>query len=395
LSATGDPFASFLLGQVYSASFSIPYVYAPVQQYFAPWVNDDFKVTPNLTLTLGLRFDWGSGLPEQYGRFSTFSETAPNPAAGNIPGADVFGNRYAAGRGNWNMGPRIGFAYRLKDKNVIRGGYGIYYAGVSASAFNPYPTDGYQTNPTVPNVTTGEFPGFYWNNGFPASSITYPPDLSPSVMNGGSPVAVAPDTYNLPRYQNWSLSVQRQLTANMALDVAYVGNHGTRLIAGSDFAGMDYNMNNPSVLSMGGSVLQSDIHSAAAQAAGAKAPYPSFVGDVAQALRPWPQYQSILWRNLSVGTSSYNALQASLERRLAAGFRFNVAYTWSKLINDGGRPAREVEESAFKFLTKCNRNFAPLATMTFLSCSRSDGFTNCPLDQAAGSVAPPAVLCRN
>src|SRR5579883_2293513 len=237
-------------------SFRSP-ISAPVQKYFAPWINDDFKVTPNLTLTLGLRFDWSSGLPEQHGRFSTFSETAPNPAAGNHPGADVFGNQYAAGNSNWNVGPRIGFAYRLHDRNVIRGGYGIYYAGVPASLFNPYPTDGYQTNPTVPNLTNGEFPAFYWNNGFPAQAIQQPPVLNPSVMNGGSPVAVAKDSYLMPRYQNWSFSIQRQLSSNMALDVAYVGNHGTRLIAGSDFWGMDSNMNNPSVLAFGPSVLQS------------------------------------------------------------------------------------------------------------------------------------------
>jgi len=334
LAVTGDPFASFLLGQVHSAFFSIPYIYAPVQKYFAPWINDDFKVTPNLTLTLGLRFDWSSGLPEQHGRFSTFSETAPNPAAGNHPGADVFGNQYAAGNSNWNVGPRIGFAYRLHDRNVIRGGYGIYYAGVPASLFNPYPTDGYQTNPTVPNLTNGEFPAFYWNNGFPAQAIQQPPVLNPSVMNGGSPVAVAKDSYLMPRYQNWSFSIQRQLSSNMALDVAYVGNHGTRLIAGSDFGGMDSNMNNPSVLALGPSVLQSPIDSPQAQAAGIQAPYPGFTGDVAQALRPWPQYQAILWRNLPVGTSHYNALQVSLQRRLSSGLQFNVAYTWSKLMND-------------------------------------------------------------
>ncbi len=335
LPVTGDPFASFLLGQVNTANFSIPYIYAPVQKYFAPWMNDDFKVTPNLTLTFGLRFDWGSGLSEQYGRFSTFSETAANPLAGNHLGADVFGNQYAAGNSNWNAGPRFGFAYNFKQKNVIRGGYGIYYAGVPASLFNPYPTDGYQTNPTVPNLTNGLSPAFYWNNGFPAQNIQQPPDLSPSVQNGGSPVGVAPDTYLMPRYQNWSLSIQRQLSTNMALDVAYVGNHGTRLIAGSDYAGIDSNMNNPSVLALGSGLLQSSVYSPAAVAAGILPPYTGFVGDVAQALRPWPQYQSILWRNIPAGSSNYNALQASLQRRLSSGLEFNVAYTWSKLINNG------------------------------------------------------------
>jgi hypothetical protein len=335
LSSTGDPFASFLLGQVNGAGFTVFSEYRPTQKYFAPWINDDFKVTPNLTLTLGLRFDWSSGLYEQFGRFSTFSPTVPNPAAGGHLGADVFGGQAPAGNSNWNVGPRFGFAYRLHDRNVIRGGYGIYYAGVPASLFNSYPVDGYLTNPTVPNLTNGQFPAYYWDNGFPKANIVTPPVLNPSVMNGGNPVAVAPDTYLMPRYQNWSLSFQRQLSNNMALDIAYVGNHGTRLIAGSDFAGLAVNANNPQVLSLGPALLQADINSPQAKAAGIAPPYPGFTGDVAQALRPWPQYQHILWRNIPAGTSIYHALQVTFDRRLTHGFQFRAAYTWSKLINDG------------------------------------------------------------
>src|SRR5205823_3524176 len=76
---SGNGFASLLLGQVNSAGFSIPFNYMPKMKYAAPWVNDDFKLTPKLTLSLGLRFDWQSGLYEEHGRFSTFDPTAQNP----------------------------------------------------------------------------------------------------------------------------------------------------------------------------------------------------------------------------------------------------------------------------------------------------------------------------
>jgi hypothetical protein len=72
-----------------------------------------------------------------------------------------------------------------------------------------------------------------------------------------------------------------------------------------------------------------------AVAAGIQSPYPGFVGDVAQALRPWPQYEEINWRNLPVGTSHYNALQVSLQKRFSAGYEFTIAYKWSRLTNDG------------------------------------------------------------
>jgi hypothetical protein len=236
---------------------------------------------------------------------------------------------------SWNFGPRFGIAYRLNDKTALRGGYGIYYAGVPAGLFNSFPVDGFQSNPGVFNTSGGLQPTFNWDNGFPQSAVAIPPVIDPAVDNGIKPNAVTRDENTMPRYQNWTISVQRQLSTNMSIDVSYVGNHGTRLIAGSTFAGIDSNMNNPSVLGLGAALLGAPANSEEAQAAGIKLPYAGFTGDVAQALRPWPQYQTIDWRNLPIGTSHYNALQVLWSKRMSQGFQFRVAYTWSKLINNG------------------------------------------------------------
>ena len=350
---SGNEFASFMLGQVDSANFSVPFKYMPRMKYGSPWINDDIKVTSKLNLTFGVRFDWQSGLREEFNRFSTFDPNAQNPV-GHL-GATVFNADKAAGRNSWNVGPRFGFAYSLNNKNVIRGGYGMYYAGVQADSWDPYPVDGYQTNPVAPNNTNGLTPAFYFNGngtcpatltqlpnttiscGWPAGTIVLPPQLRPDVENNGSPVGVDPKTYTMPRYQNWSLSFQRQMSQNMAIDLAYVGNHGTRLVDGRSSAGVYDNMNPASVLALGSGVLGTNFVNGVCQGncGGVTAPYAGFNGTVAQALRPWPQYHQINWRFFPFGNSRYNAFQAALERRMAAGLQFKVSYTYSKLMNNG------------------------------------------------------------
>ena len=361
-SQTGNEFASFMLGQVDSANFSAPFNYMPKLKYSSPWVNDDFKLSSKLTLTFGLRLDWQSGLYEQHGRFSTFDPTAQNPV-GHL-GATIFNSSKANGDSNWAAGPRLGFAYALNNRTVIRGGYGIYYAGAQADSWDPYPVDGYQTNPVAPNITNGQFPAFYFNGnnpttsagcvkeqslgvpcGWPSGTIVLPPQLKADVSNGGNPVGVDPKTYTTPRYQNWSVSFQRQLTQNMAVDIAYVGNHGTRLIDGRSSVGVYDNMlpgsaldinNNSGIDVLGSGSFKNGVPNAIAAAAGfTTPPYPGFTGTVAQSLRMWPQYHQINWRYFPDGKSHYNALQVSLEQRLHHGLQYKVAYTYSRLMNNG------------------------------------------------------------
>ena len=363
---TGNEFASFMLGQVYSSNFSVPFKYMPKMKYSSPWVNDDIKVTPKLNLTLGLRFDWQSGLSEEFNRFSTFDPSAPNPVG--VPGATVFNASQATGKSSWNVGPRFGFAYSLNPKTVIRGGYGMYYAGVQADSWDPYPVDGYQTNPTVANANNG-LPAFYFNSanpsitnaagcsamqtaaansktsvscGWPTGSIVLPPQLRADVENGANPVGVWPKTYTMPRYQNWSVSFQRELGSNMAIDIAYVGNHGTRLVDGRSSAGVYDNMNPASVLTNYTAAELTDQFVAGAcqnlsgtNCAGFKAPYATFTGSLAQALRPWPQYQQVNWRFFPFGNSHYNAIQVAFERRMSQGLELKVSYTHSRLMNNG------------------------------------------------------------
>ena len=142
LSQTGDPFASFLLGQVHDA-FQVIYAQPTwYENYLSPWLNAEFKVNPKLTVTAGLRLDYQTARTEENDEYSTFDPKTPNPGAGNLPGAVIFAGNGPGRAGTrtfedpkWDAwGPRVGFSYRVDDKTMVRGGYGMYYAGV---AFSP------------------------------------------------------------------------------------------------------------------------------------------------------------------------------------------------------------------------------------------------------------------
>jgi len=358
---TGESFASFLLGQVHQSTQTIPFHPTFYEGYLSPWINDEYKATSRLTLTLGLRFDYQRARSEMHNQMSTFDPNTPNPGAGNIPGAMIFAGRDGNGRtfedpvhDAW--GPRVGFAYRLTDKSAIRGGYGIYYSGISFDQFIGQPTIGFQSNPTAPNISNGRYPAFLLDNGFPGTDtdpnthttcggncVKLPPFIDPTVANNTSPIAVAKNGLTLPRYQNYSLTFEQQLTGNMRLDVSYIANRGSRLTNNWQSMGIDANMLDPSVLSLGstlGAACNSTVAPSGTCPGGVALPYSTFNGTVAQALRKYPQYQNILWRDVPTGSSIYNALEVVLEQRLSHGLQFRFGYTYSRLNNDGAESAQ-------------------------------------------------------
>jgi carboxypeptidase family protein len=343
LNQTGDPFASFLLGQVQTSNQSIPVFSAFRETYTGLFVNDEFKVSDKLTLTAGMRFDYQSARTEAEDQYSTFSPTAPNPGCGGCPGAVIFAGSGPGRSGQRKFetppkdawGPRAGFAYRVDDKQAIRGGYGIYYAHVAFSQFTAAPTQGFASSPFAPNNTNGIFPAHHLDAGFPADRIQFPPFIDPAINLGGNVVAVVPDGLTLPRFQNWSVTYNRQLADNMMLDVSYIGNRGSRLNHHWQTLGVDANRNDPDVLKYGTAVLQSNINSPLARAANIPIPYPGFNGNVAQALRKYPQYQNIEWRGVPNGRSQYHAMELLLERRFSRGLQARVGYTYSHLMNNG------------------------------------------------------------
>jgi hypothetical protein len=183
-------------------------------------------------------------------------------------------------------------------------------------------------------------PALLLDSGIPA--FPPPPNLDPSQDNGGSGGGFGGVTYLAPSYgrpgmvQNWDLEIQHQFTTDLILSVGYVGNHGTHLR--SSLA--QINNLNPRFFSLG-NALNAPIDSSTAATLGINPPFQQFEtlygpGNIAQALRPFPQYQSIntdcCLENL--GQSTYNALLAKLERRFHNGLNLLASYTYSKTLTD-------------------------------------------------------------
>jgi hypothetical protein len=343
LTQTGDPFASFLLGQVQASNQTIAVFPTFRETYTAVFVNDEFKVSNNLTLTFGLRFDYQAARTEAGDQYSTFSPTTPNPGCNGCLGALIFAGTGPGRTGERKFedvpkdawGPRAGFAYRISDRQAVRGGYGIYYAHVAFNQGGAQPTQGFGSNPFAPNTTNGIFPAHHLDAGFPGDRVQFPPFINPAVNIGGNVPLVTPNGLTLPRFQNWSVTYNRQLTDSMMLDVSYIGNRGSRLNHHWQTMAVDANMNHPDVLNLGAALLQANINSPLARAANIPIPYAGFNGNVAQALRKYPQYQNIEWRGVPVGKSQYHAVELLLERRFSQGLQARVGYTYSHLMNNG------------------------------------------------------------
>ena len=291
-------------------------------QYKALFAQDDWKIGRKLTLNIGLRWDLFTPRQEHNTNISGFDPTLPNPGAGNLLGAIRFLGD-GPGRDNSResfadtdykaFGPRVGFAYQLTGRTVLRGGYGISYgqgnanAGLRDSQKFIY---GFNAAPSYASTDAGVTPAFNWDSGFP-TNWPHPPFINPTVQNGTNVTMIGADDGRPPYFQNYQFSVQQEFVAKTSLEAAYVGVKGTRLGNGL----ISINQVDPRYLSLG-TLLTQSVTSAAAQAAGIKIPYAGFTGSVAQALRPYPQYLNIVNNSNPNGNSTYNALQVKLTKRL-------------------------------------------------------------------------------
>lgn len=338
VSNSGDAWASFLLGEVYSGNAAFR-ASLPGGRYtnWAFFIDDTWKVTSRLTLNLGFRYQLTVPHSDPLGRISYMDITKPNPGAGGLLGSMVYGNQDIGNRYlnilAFNPAPRFGFAYRLTDKTVIRGGTGIFYADYINQGLG-MPAFGFSTNASFSTGDAGVTPAFNWDGGFP-QNFPRPPITDTTAANGQGVTTVLPSDYKLPRKLQWNFLIEHQFTRDLSMSFGYVANVGRHL-----YESQQLNQLPHEYWSLPDSLLRAHITSPQAQAAGIREPFPGFAqlfggrASVAQALRPFPQYDGVSIYGSTYGNSSYQSFQYKLDKRYGNGLTATVAYTWSKFLTD-------------------------------------------------------------
>jgi carboxypeptidase family protein len=336
--ATGAGYASYLLGDVNTSQLeSTRGADRFTHGAWALYAQDQWRVTSRLTLNYGLRWDLYLPRTELFDRMSSFDPTVPNPSAGGRLGAVTFwgdgpgrnGRRHLYDYNYRAFGPRFGFAYTLDSRTVVRGHYGVAYNalfGAGLSGFSQ-PFVGWGGRIDVNSLNNGVTPAYNWNNGFPPVFPSFP-NFNPSIINGSGIAYYDPSDVKPARGQNISFGIEHELPGGIALRADYIAN----LMHGLPTANLvQWNQLDPKYFSLG-NLLLANISSPQAQAAGIPIPYPGFNGSVAQALRPYPQFQDLPQHLAPAGDATYHSLQVNLQKRLGRGLSFLIAYTLSKSL---------------------------------------------------------------
>jgi hypothetical protein len=348
-SAAGFAAASLLLGSGYiSVAEGRSIQPALAQKYVGLYSQNDWRATRNFTLNLGVRWDYQPGPTERYDQISSVDYSRKNPFG--TYGVEAFPGVNTDDRHLWrsrysDIGPRGGFAWRLGDNTVLRGGYGLMYLPSNTGFYDGTYNYGAATFSTFTDAApfgdrpNGQIVGRYYevNRIVPKA--------------GGDPAAPANYGGGTPRFdytnwrsgavQQWNFFIQRNIGRNWSVNVGYVGTKGDHLPYDAVPANSAQYVD-PSILASwrDAYIATNGSNPASAQIANPFQPDPNnlipFKGNLGQAtlsrletLYRYPHLSTLVTKE-ALGFSRYNALQIQANRRFAAGFQLGAHYTWSK-----------------------------------------------------------------
>jgi Carboxypeptidase regulatory-like domain len=330
--SSGSPIASLLLGYPSGGNVNSNIASAFQQLYYGGFLHDDWRVSSRLTLNLGLRWDYESPMSERYYRQNLgFSYDAVNPLQAQVPGLTLKGgllftngvNKLPFKKDLNNYQPRIGAAFRLTENTVLRGGFGIMFT----PTFDTGQSNGFSASTSYVASTNG--------NLTPANSLSnpYPTIVSPSGSSQGlltllgQSFTFSDPNRTIPKVYNYSFGVQQQFPGQIVLDVFYAGNYAQSLQVSKGINALPSNY-----FSLGSTTLTSNVPNPMAGRIPSNSALNGRTISYQNLLVPYPEFGSITQSNSSFGTSLYNSLQVSAQKRLSAGLQFRASFTWSKIM---------------------------------------------------------------
>jgi len=356
---TGSGIADMLLG-VAAVSYNVNPRHVNNHPYYAGYVQDSWRVTRNLTMTLGLRFNLELGSIEQNDHYVNLDTTSPSPL--KVPGYNLTGGLIFRGvegrsrrteradRDNWN--PRVGIAYRIGDKTVIRAGFGTFHNPLLSTDRDI--TNGFsRVTANIVAQPDGVTPTFNLSNPFP-QGIAKPSGNSLGLAtNLGLGISAPVHRRKTPYQEQWSFDIQRQLPGAVMVDVGYTGTHGVGL-PGT----VAWNQLPMSQLALGTQLTQTVPNPFFGQITDPSSTLSQATVQYGQLLRPFPQFTAVNQSVAPFGFSSYHALEVKAERRFALGLALLGNWTHSKSIDNVS------ENSAMNntYCFSCDRSLSYLDT---------------------------------
>jgi len=350
----GYEFASFLLGGMSSNNLVAPINLSNNKSQTGIYAQDTWKVTRKLTLDYGLRWDLGTYAAESYGRNGSVGLAVPNPSAsGRLGGVQFeqacqcnFAKNYP-----YAYGPRLGLAYQINTKTVLRAGVGVVYNSTSTASGASTASAASGALPGNSGQVTGLF-----RDGMPASVVAVWPSFNAGVghpLGGviGMPALLDPNAGRPGRLLQWNIALQREINRNLVVDASYVANRGTwwtanglaPLNAISEDTLRRYGFNDFTSLAeanlLTGLVSGLATNTAARTNLAARGitgfPYSNFPStqNVRQSLRDYPQYNNSNLTGAPLGNTWYDSFQLSVTQRFNHGLSFNMNYNFSKNLD--------------------------------------------------------------
>lgn len=332
--------ATFLLGIPGGQVGPIPAL-AMTNKYMGFYFQDSWKATAKLTVNWGIRYEYESPRTDRFDQLTNFDYNATSPltAPGIAPrGGLTFVNvgglpRHNATPDRNNLAPRLGIAYKLTPKTVLRAGAGLFYAGLTGvgGGAAPFGTSGFQASTAIVTSLDGITPVVRWSDPYP-NGFNRPTGSSAGLATLlGQGIGFYDRGNVAPKTAQWNFTLQRELPKNMLLEVGYAGNRAFSL-----FEARQWNQLPTSALAQGDQLRQ-------------LVPNPFFgriaVGALAQRnvaraqlLRPYPQFDAVTSQNASWANSNYHALETKFEKRYVSGLTLIASYTYSKNMDYGIGP---------------------------------------------------------